>query len=229
MSEPTSIRHGLNTEEGFFSLAYNCVVQGFCMKFENLGPSSWACIGGGDDVFHSFGANQGFVAHADSCLLVDSGFHRRTALQILWQVRKFRSKRMMLVNTHYHSDHVFGNNVFTRKGAVVLSHEKCRRSMLKHSESLLAKYRARDIRLSRLLRQVEVSYPSVTYRNGVRVFVGDDFPVDVFHPEGRGGLIQTATLSYTRPMTGWYSRAMFCGSAIIRTSRIRISRAKFAR
>lgn len=136
-------------------------------------------------MFHSYGANQGFVAHADSCLMVDSGFHNKTALQILRRVRKFRPKRMMLANTHYHSDHVLGNSVFARKGTVVLSHEKCRRSMKKHSERLLAKYRARDLRLSQLLRQVEVSYPSVTYRNDVRVFVGDDFPVDVFHPGAR--------------------------------------------
>lgn len=156
--------------------------EGTRMKFVSLGSHSWACIGGGEDVFHSYGANQGFVVHAGSCLAVDSGFHNRAALQILRRVEKFRPKRLMLVNTHYHSDHVLGNSVFARNGTVVLSHEKCRRSMRKRSERLLAKYKAKDPRLSRLLKGVEVSYPSVTYRDGVRVFVGDDFPVDVFHP-----------------------------------------------
>jgi cyclase len=152
------------------------------MKFESLGPSSWACIGGGDDVFHSYGANQGFVAHGDSCLVVDSGFHNRTAQQILRRVEKLRPRRLMLIDTHYHSDHVLGNSVFAYKGTVVLSHEKCRRSMRRHSERLLAKYRARNPELARLLEGVEVSYPSLTYRDSVRLFAEDDYQVDVFHP-----------------------------------------------
>jgi len=152
------------------------------MKFESLGPSSWACIGGGEDVLHSFGANQGFVARGSSCLLIDSGFHNRTALQVLRRVRKLRPKRMMLVNTHYHSDHVLGNSVFANKGTVVLSHEMCRRSMRKHSERLLAKYRARSPELARLLGGVKVSYPSLTYRDSVHLFVDHDFQVGVFHP-----------------------------------------------
>jgi cyclase len=91
----------------------------------------------------------------------------------------------MLVNTHYHSDHVLGNSVFAHKGTVVLSHEKCRRSMWRHSERLLAKYRARCPELARLLEGVEVSYPSLSYREGVHLFLGDIFHVDVFHPEVR--------------------------------------------
>jgi len=133
-------------------------------------------------VLHSFGANQGFVLNGDSGLVVDSGFHNRTALQILRRVRKLRPERTVLVNTHYHSDHVLGNSVFAHKGTVALSHEKCRRSMRRHSERLLTMYRARSPELARLLEGVEVSYPSLTYRDRVRLFVEDDFQVDVFHP-----------------------------------------------
>ncbi len=152
------------------------------MKFVNLGPHSWACVGGGDDVFHSYGANQGFVAEGDGCVVVDSGFHNRTALQILGRVRRLRPRTMLLVDTHYHSDHVLGNGVFAAKGAVVLSHEKCRRSMQRKSPVLLEKYRARDPRLAKILRGVEVSFPSLTFRDHVQIHVGRDVPLDVFHP-----------------------------------------------
>jgi len=94
-------------------------------------------------MLHSFGANQGFVVSGDSRLAVDSGFPNRTALQILHRVRKLRPKRIVLVNTHYHSDHVLGNSVFAHKGTGVLSHEKCRRSLRRHSEHPLARHRAR--------------------------------------------------------------------------------------
>ncbi len=152
------------------------------MKFVSVGAHSWACVGGGDDVFHSYGANQGFVAEGHGCVVVDSGFHNRTAGQILSRTRRFRPKTMLLVDTHYHSDHVLGNGVFAEKGAVVLSHEKCRRSMQRKSAGLLEKYRARDPRLARILRGVQVSFPSMTFRDRVQVYFGRDVQLDVFHP-----------------------------------------------
>ncbi len=155
------------------------------MKFVSLGPHAWACVGGGDDVFHSYGANQGFVADGDTCLVVDSGFHYKTAGHILARVRKLRPKRLLLVDTHYHSDHVFGNSVFAEKGAAVLSHEKCRRTMHAQSARLLSKYRARDPRLAKILENVWVSYPSLTYRDRLRAYLSEDLTVEVFHPGGR--------------------------------------------
>ncbi len=64
------------------------------MKFVNVGSHSWACIGGGDDVLHSYGANQGFVVNRQPCFVVDSGFHYRTANQVLRQVGRFRPKQV---------------------------------------------------------------------------------------------------------------------------------------
>ncbi len=155
------------------------------MKFVKLGPHAWAFIGGGDDVLHSYGANQGFVVNGDTCIVVDSGFHNRTAQQILARVRKSRPKRLLLVDTHYHSDHVFGNSVFAENGAAVLSHEKCRRAMRARSARLLSKYRARDPRLAKILEKVRVSYPSLTYRDRLRAYLSEDLTVEVFHPGGR--------------------------------------------
>ena len=155
------------------------------MKFVDLGHHSWACISGGDDVFHSYGANQGFIANGDACIVVDSGFQNKTAQQILTRVRKLRPKRLLFVDTHYHSDHVFGNTVFAAMGATVLSHEKCRRTMRAKSARLLAKYRARDPRLARILENVRVSYPSLTYWDRLRAYPSEDLAIEMFHPGGR--------------------------------------------
>jgi cyclase len=54
--------------------------------------------------------------------------------------------------------------------------------MRKRSERLLAKYRGGNPKLARLLAGVEVSYPSLTFRDRVRLFAGDGFPIEVFHP-----------------------------------------------
>ncbi len=155
------------------------------MKFVNVGPHSWACVGGGDDVFHSYGANQGIVRDGDTCLVVDSGFHYGTARRILARVMKHKPRQLRLVDTHYHSDHVFGNGVFVDRGSTVLSHEKCRCAMLLRSEKNLAKYRARDPRLAKILEKVQVAYPSLTYQDRIRAYEGDGLRVEVFHPGGR--------------------------------------------
>jgi len=154
------------------------------MRFERVGDHSWACLGDGEDVLHSYGANQGYVFNGESCLVVDSGFHNGTGSQILQRVHKEHPKRLILVDTHYHSDHVFGNSVLGNDGAAIISHENCRRRMLAQSPSLLIKYRARDPRLSKLLHGVKITYPTITYTDRLKVHL-DKVEARIIHPGGR--------------------------------------------
>ena len=142
----------------------------------------WALIGNGDDVYHSYGANTGLIIGKEACLVVDTGFHLRTADQILAVVRKHSPKRLYVMNTHYHSDHVFGNLPFATAGATIIAHENCRRSMLDQSEGLLNKYRKRNKRLAELLSSVRVSYPSVAFRNKLTLHLDEETTVDIVHP-----------------------------------------------
>ncbi len=154
------------------------------LQFVRTGVHSWACLGAGEHALHSFGANQGLVVGPHSCLIVDSGFHRQTARRILGRAKQ-QSKHFIVLNSHYHSDHVFGNSVFASDGASVIAHENCRRKMLRSSKRLLASYARRDPRLKKLLNGVSVSYPSITYRDRLQVHLGDDLLADVIHPDRR--------------------------------------------
>ncbi len=86
--------------------------------------------------------------------MVDSGFHNRTAIQVMRKARKSHPKQMILLDTHYHSDHVLGNGVFDDEGAAVVSHCNCRRRMKAQSPSLLSRYQSRDPRIFNLLGKV---------------------------------------------------------------------------
>src|SRR2546426_12399308 len=94
----------------------------------------WVLIGKGDDVYHSYGANTGLIMGKEACLVVDTGFHLKTADELLSLVQKQSPKRLYVLNTHYHSDHVFGNSTFADADATVIAHENCRQSMLDQSE-----------------------------------------------------------------------------------------------
>ena len=154
------------------------------MKFVRVGAHSWACIGGGEDVLHSYGANQGYAVDGETCVVIDSGFHPGTADRILRRVHRQHPKRLILVDTHYHSDHVFGNSILGDDGAAIISHEKCRHRMLSQSPSLLIKYRARDPRLSKLLHGVKITYPTITYTDRLKVHL-DKVEARIIHPGER--------------------------------------------
>ena len=154
------------------------------LRFSRVGPHTWAGIGEGDDIFHSYGANQGLVEGKRLGIIVDSGFHNPVAREILHHVQT-RTRTTLVVNTHYHSDHIFGNGIFAETGAAIIAHEKCGRSMHARSEDLLAIYRKRDRRLSRLLQGVRIAYPSITYQDRLTAHLDDGFQAMIIHPPVR--------------------------------------------
>jgi cyclase len=153
-------------------------------RYTRVGKLSWGVIGSGDDVLHSYGANQGLVLGKESSLVVDTGFHNQVAGRILRRTRT-KGKRTLVLSSHYHSDHVFGNGVFAKAGASIIAHQDCGKKMRVKSEKLLDKYRKRNPRLSNLLRGVTISCPNIAYRDGITVQLGDDVNAEIIHPRIR--------------------------------------------
>ncbi len=151
------------------------------MQIVRVSDHCWQFLHEGDDVYHSYGANQGLIVGDKACLIIDSGFHNRTAREILGTTRKFSPERSYVLDTHYHSDHVFGNQLFSQAGATVIGHDNCRRSMLEQSEGLLAGYRGRNKRLARLLNGFSIVLPHQTYTGRMTLDLGQT-TVDIVHP-----------------------------------------------
>ncbi len=146
------------------------------------GKHSFGLIGSGDDVYHSYGSNQGIVFGRDACVVIDSGFNNRTAREILSYVKR---KQIYLVDSHYHSDHTFGNSVLVRAGGLVVSQLNCAHEMAKQSSELLKRYRKRSPRLAKMLEGVQVSLPTITYRKDLTIRLDNENTVDVVHPVPR--------------------------------------------
>lgn len=54
-----------------------------------------------------------FIVGADDVIVIDTGFYRASGEAVLEGLRKITDKPVSLViNTHWHSDHIFGNQVF---------------------------------------------------------------------------------------------------------------------
>jgi cyclase len=97
-----------------------------------VGPGVYAAINGptinGD-------SNAGFIVGDDAVLVVDSFYDPNTAKLLLSEIRKITPKPIRyLVNTHYHLDHVAGDQVFKDAGAIIVAHRNVRAWM--RSENL---------------------------------------------------------------------------------------------
>lgn len=127
--------------------------------------------------------NAGFVVGSESVLVVDSfatpqaarelldEIHRNTPLPIAW-----------LVDTHHHLDHVGGNAVFAKEGAVVVAHENARAwirvDALAQRQGVPATDRDRFRRLV---------LPAVTYRDRLTIWLGDRRVELLWKPGHTGG------------------------------------------
>lgn len=71
---------------------------------------------------HSFAANAGIVVGQDAVLVVDTLISAKEEERFLADIRRITRKPIKyVVNTHTHLDHAFGNCVFARLGATVIS------------------------------------------------------------------------------------------------------------
>jgi len=86
---------------------------------KEIGPGVYAAI--------SPESNAGFIIGDDAVLVVDSFFHPNTARALLSEIRKITPKPIRyVVNTHYHLDHVAGDQVFKDAGAIIVAHRNVR-------------------------------------------------------------------------------------------------------
>ena len=83
-------------------------------------------LGHGVHMLESFGGNIGVLAGAEGVLLVDAEWPELHDKVIAAVSRISRQPVRYLVNTHWHWDHVGGNGLFGKAGAVIFSSEQTR-------------------------------------------------------------------------------------------------------
>lgn len=92
-------------------------------KLTELAPGVYAAT----DVDGKAGANAGFVIGDDGVLVIDSFYRPEAARALLAEIRKRTALPLrFLVNTHYHIDHVSGNQLFAAAGAQVIGQQRMR-------------------------------------------------------------------------------------------------------
>lgn len=136
----------------------------FCVTFDQ------------DDSPEAFlASNQGFVVLEDSVLLFDTGFSQRYARLLDRAILSITDKRIRyIVNSHDHSDHVFGNSYFSKKYSVsglnIISHDMCARIIKRMGSERLRRYRKSYGKLAPFLPS-RVLAPNLTYESGFNLTI----------------------------------------------------------
>ncbi len=119
--------------------------------------------------------NAGVVVEGNDAVVIDTAATEGRALRFKAAIAEVTDAMpRIVVNTHFHGDHTFGNFVFEPE-ATIVAHESCR------SEAAVA-----GLGLCGLWPEVDwghvrVALPTTTYRDRLTLHVGD-LPVQLIHP-----------------------------------------------
>jgi cyclase len=133
---------------------------------KSLGHSVWAAI---DDAKGDAGANAGFVIGDDGVAVIDTFENPDAAKQMFAEIRKLTGLPVkFVIDTHYHIDHVAGNQIFQRAGALVFAQRNVRSWI--HTENL--KFFGKNIKPEEKSMVESLGSPDVVYDSGVTLFLG---------------------------------------------------------
>jgi cyclase len=140
--------------------------DGLSFTLKPLDHNVYAAI---DDEKGEAGANSGFVIGDDGVLVIDTFENENAAKQLLAEIRKLTKLPVkFVVNTHYHLDHVAGNAIFERAGAVVLAQRNVYAWI--HTENL--KFFGSNIKPEQKKMVEELGAPKILYDSDLQVMLG---------------------------------------------------------
>jgi len=122
-----------------------------------LGHGIYAAI---DNAKGESGANAGFVVGDDGIAVIDTFENEPAAQALLGEIRMVSKLPIkFVINTHYHLDHVAGNGVFAKEGAVIVAHRNVPAWI--HTENL--KFFGKDITAEQKSMVENLAAPTMLY------------------------------------------------------------------
>lgn len=145
---------------------------------KEIGPGVYAAIGG---------SNAGVIIGDDAVLVVDSFFEPDTAKALLSEIRKITPKPIRyVVNTHYHLDHVAGDQVFKDAGAIIVTHRNVRAWMRPENQHMFGQAGTLAYKALMAQRIAQLPLPDLVTESPITVWLGNR-RVDIRPAEGHTG------------------------------------------
>jgi len=150
-------------------------------QLQKIGNGVWAAIVNDEGLA---GGNAGFVIGDDGVLVIDTFQDPRPAKALLGEIRKLTPLPIrFVVNTHYHLDHVNGNDVFAAAGATIVAHRNVRAWMRTENIKMLDP----PITPEKKARVQSLTLPTVIHDSHVDLYVGSRRINVRYYPGHTGG------------------------------------------
>ena len=116
--------------------------------------------------------NAGFIVGEEGIIVIDSLMTPSLAIRLLSEIRNVsKAPIRYLVDTHYHGDHVFGNQYFVP--APIIGHENCRTELIEKFDANMNRYTSGRPELIPELSQIRMTLPDVTFSDRMDLRLGD--------------------------------------------------------
>ena len=116
--------------------------------------------------------NAGFIVSEEGVLVIDSLMTPSLATRLLSEIRRVsKAPIRYLVDTHYHGDHVFGNQYFVP--APIIGHVNCRQELIEKFDANMNRYTSGRPELIPELEQIRMTLPDVTFEDRMNIRLGD--------------------------------------------------------
>lgn len=126
-------------------------------------------------------SNTIFLITRDGVVVVDTRVTPNEAEKVLVEIRKQTNLAIVYtINTHYHGDHTFGNQIFQSSGPII-AHENVRRSLSGDSgKDHLGYFNSRNIHE---LDKTVVTPPTIVFKDEMEIFLGG-YSLRLIHVRG---------------------------------------------
>src|ERR1700691_2666209 len=150
-------------------------------QLEKIGNGIWAAIVNDAGLA---GGNAGFVIGDDGVAVIDTFQDPRPAKALLDEIRKLTPLPIrFVVHTHYHLDHVNGNDVFAAAGATIVAHRNVRAWMRTENIKMLDP----PVTAEQKARVQSLTLPTVVYDSRIDLYLGSRRISVRYYPGHTGG------------------------------------------
>ena len=126
-------------------------------------------------------SNTTFLITRDGVVVVDTQVTPNEAKHVMAEIRKQTNLPILFtINTHYHGDHTFGNQIFEGNGPII-AHESVRKSLFGDSgRDYLEKFQSKNIPR---MDETIVTPPNMVFKDEMKIFVGG-YSLRLLHVRG---------------------------------------------
>jgi cyclase len=134
-------------------------------------------------IVHGEGINSNttFIITKDGVIVVDTRVTPKEAKKVMAEIRKHTQLPLLYtINTHYHGDHTFGNQVFSGSKSII-AHENVRRAL----KGTSGKEHLEFFKTFKIpgLEEVKITLPNMVFEKRMEVYAGE-YHLQLIHRRG---------------------------------------------